>query len=417
MQGHLMIAMPKILIVHPEGNIKNNPNLFAIAKMMVERGWEILVYSRCRAEIYQGDIFQGARFVYFGESVKETSKIEKRFKDENIRFVIGIDDEGIYKAQKIAAFLQVPYLFLSYEILFDHEISRIGSRADYRNKLRAKKAVKGIQCAVAQDDTRKTLLAREYGIPEQKILLMPVANTGSHILSSSNYFHDKLGIPSDKRILLYMGWMDAAQEQRMVGFAPYMPDNWVLVAHSRYEYTLTVESEYIGKKVFFSCDSPIENMDEMGKMLSDCQVGFCAYQPSPDSIYTGDNIRYIGLSSGKTSTFLQYGIPVVVENMNIWDELVRQYHFGYELKEVADLTRLNEIATEETRQNAIRFFEEHLDAAVFFPVIWQIIENNNTTSRFNPIAFCAYVMKMRLEEFKLSLMKMKSRLLDWRTKR
>lgn len=409
--------MPKILVVHPEGNIKNNPNLFAIAKMMIEKGWEVLVYSRYREEIYQGDIFQGARFVYFGDSAKEASKIEKRFKDEDIRFVIGIDDEGIYKAKKIAGFLQVPYLFLSYEILFDHEIKRIGSRGDYRNKSRAKKAVKGIQCAVVQDATRKTLLAREYGIPEEKILLMPVANSGSHMLTPSNYFHDKFGVPSDKRILLYMGWMDTAQEQRMVGFAPYMPDNWVLVAHSRYEYALTVESEYIGKKVFFSCDSPIEDMDEMGKMLSDCQVGFCTYQPSTDSIYTGDNIRYIGLSSGKASTFLQYGIPVVVENMNIWDELVEQYHFGYELKNVADLSRLNEIATEKTRQNAIRFFEKHLDAAVFFPTIWQIIENSNKTSRFNPMAFCTYLMKIHLEEWKQSLMKMKSWLLDLQAKR
>ena len=139
-----MFAMPKILIVHPEGNIKNNPNLFAITKMMVEKGYEVLVYSRCRTGIYQGEIIQGARFVYFGESVKETSGIEKRFKDENIRFVIGIDDEGIYKAQKIAAFLDVPYLFLSYEILFDHEISRVGCRTDRRNKCLAKKSVKGI---------------------------------------------------------------------------------------------------------------------------------------------------------------------------------------------------------------------------------------------------------------------------------
>ena len=391
--------MPKILIVHPEGNIKNNPNLFAIARMMVERGCEVLVYSRFRAGIYQGDIFQGARFVYFGESVKEISKIEKRFKDENIRFVIGIDDEGIYKAHKIAAFLRVPYLFLSYEILFDHEIRRIGCRADHRNKRRAKKAVRGIQCAVVQDTTRRSLLSREYGIPEKKILLMPVANSGSHLLSSSHYFHDKLGIPSEKHILLYMGWMDAAQEQRMVGFAPYMPDNWVLVAHSRYEYSLTVESEYIGKKVFFSCDSPIESIDEIGKMLSDCQVGFCAYQPSSDSIYTGDNIRYIGLSSGKTSTFLQYGIPVVVENMNIWDELVKKYHFGYELKDVADLTRLNEIATEETRQNAISFFEEHLDAAVFFPAVWRIISNHLKPSHFNRCTYWRYCWGMYHEQY------------------
>ena len=243
--------MPKILIVHPEGNIKNNPNLFAVVKMVIARGWEVLVYSRCRKEIYQGEIFPGARFVYFGESVKETSIIEKRFKDENIRFVIGIDDVGIYKAQKIASFLCVPYLFLSYEILFDHEIKTIGCRADRRNKRRAKKSVKGIKCAIVQDETRKVCLSHEYNVPKEKIILMPVSNTGSHQLPPSNYFHRLLGIQSGKHILLYMGWMDAKQEQRILSFVPYMPDDWVIVAHSRYKYVATIQDDNIGKRLFF----------------------------------------------------------------------------------------------------------------------------------------------------------------------
>ena len=391
-----MFAMPKILIVHPEGNIKNNPNLFAITKMMVEKGYEVLVYSRCRTGIYQGEIIQGARFVYFGESVKETSGIEKRFKDENIRFVIGIDDEGIYKAQKIAAFLDVPYLFLSYEILFDHEISRVGCRTDRRNKCLAKKSVKGIKCAIVQDETRKACLSHEYNIPKEKIILMPVSNTGSHLLSPSNYFHRLLGIQSDKHILLYMGWMDAKQEQRLLSFVHYLPYDWVIVAHSRYKYVATIQDENIGVKLFFSFDKPIENIDEMGIMLSDCDAGFCTYEPSYDSIYTGDNIRYIGLSSGKTTTFLQYGVPVVIENMNIWADLVEQYGFGFELKKLTDLSRLNEIIDEDKSKKAISYFDNHLDAALFFPKVWEVIEKTNKESSYKPLVFYEYMIGIYL---------------------
>lgn len=391
-----MIAMPKILIVHPEGNIKNNPSLFAITKMIVERGWDVLVYSRRQPGIYQGEIIRGARFVYFGESVKETSKIEKSFRDENIRFVIGIDDVGIYKAQKIASFLCVPYLFLSYEILFDHEIKTIGCRADRRNKRRAKKSVKGIRCVIVQDETRKACISREYNVPEKKIILMPVSNTGSHLLPPSNYFHRQLGIPLRKHILLYMGWMDAKQERRLLSFVPYMPDDWVIVAHSRYKYVATIQDVNIGEKLFISFDKPIENIDEMGTLLSDCDAGFCTYEPSDDSIYTGDNIRYIGLSSGKTTTFLQYGVPVVIENMNIWDDLVERYGFGFELKKLTDLSRLNEILDGDKSKKAINFFDNHLDAALFFPKVWEVIEKDNVKSSYKPSAFYEYIISMYL---------------------
>lgn len=387
-----MCDKPKILIVHPEGNIKGNPNLMAIAKLIVQKGWEVLVYSLQFDYVYQGDIFPGARFVYFGNSPDETTKIERGFKNEDIRFVIGIDDLGINKAQKIASFLCVPYLFLSYEILFDHEIERIGSQADHRSKRLAKKAAKGIQCAIVQDEARKVCLAREYEIPEEKIILMPVSNTGSHHLKPSNYFHDLLGIQPDKHILLYMGWMDAKQEQRLLSFVPYLPDDWVIVAHSRYKYTATVQHEHIGERLFISFDKPIENIDEMGTLLSDCDAGFCTYEPSDDSIYTGDNIRYIGLSSGKTTTFLQYGVPVVVENMNIWDDLVERYGFGFELKKLTDLSRLNELMVGDASNKAIRFFDDYLDATRFFPAVWEVVEKTNKVSSFKPFAFYGYLM-------------------------
>ena len=189
-----------------------------------------------------------------------------------------------------------------------------------------------------------------------------------------------------------MGWMDSRQERRLLSFIPYLPDDWVIVAHSRYKYTAKVQDENIGKRLFISFDKPIENIDEMGILLSDCNAGFCTYEPSDNSIYTGDNIRYIGLSSGKTTTFLQYGIPVVIENMNIWDELVERYGFGFELKELTDLSRLNELIDGDKSELAIRFFEDHLDAAKFFPTIWEVVEKTHKASSFKPFAFYGYLM-------------------------
>lgn len=385
--------MPKILIIHPEGNIKNNPNLFAITRMMVDVGWEILVYSQKRSGIYQGEIFPGARFVFFPATLREAIYLERSFADEDIRFVIGIDDVGIHKAKEIASFLGVKYLFLSYEILFDAEIKKIGGRTDRINKQRAKIASQGAELAIAQDETRKQLLSCEYNIPLEKIVTMPVANSGSHRLNPSRYFYDRLSIPYDKKILLYMGWMDPKQEQRMVDFAHYIPADWVLVAHSRYKYQTTIDSEYIGVKLFYSCDAPVESMDEMGTLLSSCHMGFCSYEPDYSSIFTGDNIKYIGLSSGKTTTFLQYGVPVVVENMNIWDELVEPNKIGLVMTQPEDLTRLSCINPEEYSDNAIRFFDAKIDAKIYWTEIWKQIEQYISLGKFSWLKFQQYKLR------------------------
>lgn len=382
--------MPKILIIHPEGNIKNNPNLFAITRMMVDAGWDILVYSQKRSGIYQGEIFPGARFVFFPAILREAIYLERSFVNEDIRFVIGIDDVGIHKAKEIASFLGVRYLFLSYEILFDAEIKKIGGRTARINKQRAKIAARGAELAIAQDETRKQLLNREYNIPLDKIVTMPVSNSGSHRLTPSRYFYDRLSIPYDKKILLYMGWMDPKQEQRMVEFAHYIPSDWVLVAHSRYKYQTTIDSEYIGVKLFYSCDAPVESMDEMGTLLSSCHMGFCSYEPDYSSIFTGDNIKYIGLSSGKTTTFLQYGVPVIVENMNIWDELVEPNKIGLVMTQPEDLNQLSQINPKDYSDNALRFFDAKIDAKIYWTEIWKQIEPLIASSNFKWLKFQQY---------------------------
>lgn len=409
--------MPKILIIHPEGNLKNNPNLFAITRMMVDAGWEVLVYSQRRPGIYQGDIFPGAQFVFFPNSINETIRLERSFAEEDIRFIIGIDDIGIYKAKNIADFLGVRYLFLSYEILFDHEIEKIGGRTAKKNKKRAKQAAQSAVCAIAQDETRRHILSREYCIPEEKIYLMPVANSGSHHVEKSHYFYDKFSIPYEKKILLYMGWMDIRQEKRMIEFAHYIPSDWVLVAHSRYKYKSSIESDMIGTKLFFSCDAPIENLDDMGTLMSSCHMGFCSYKPDYTTVFTGDNIKYIGLSSGKATTFLQYGIPVLIDNMNIWNELVESNKIGLLLRKPEDLLKLSAINSHEYADNAIRFFDEHLDAKIYWSAISKEVEINATIGHFNKRKFNNYKFKLyidtHIESIRIYLKKLRKKYLNY----
>jgi hypothetical protein len=50
----------KILIVHPEGNINNNPNLTGIVEILCENGYKVDIYSLRRSNIYQYSWCAGA---------------------------------------------------------------------------------------------------------------------------------------------------------------------------------------------------------------------------------------------------------------------------------------------------------------------------------------------------------------------
>jgi hypothetical protein len=367
----------KLLIIHPEGNIKNNPNLYYFTKELVKQGYEIVLFVRFRPDIYQGDLFEGAEFVYFTSDKYNNLKVKKELLKNNFCHIIGIDT-GIIEAAQFALILNISYSFLSYEIFFDHELIQLNNLTDLRHKSEAKKSCKNIQFAIIQDQIRREIFSKEYDIPLNKILLMPVAGTGIRPLQKTDYFRNLLQIPIHKHILLYMGWMDQILLGRIVDYVAFMPENWVMVVHSRYKYAGPLPVEFPKDKIFFSLDTPIENIDDLGIMLSGCDAGFCSYQASFDSPFTGDNITYIGLSSGKTTTFLQYGIPVVVENMNMWDEIVEKEHIGLVLNNHRDLEKLDGLSDDSMRQKCFDYFERKLDLKNYVGKIFEQIQSKKS---------------------------------------
>jgi len=378
-----------LLIIHPEGNIKNNPNLYAFTKMLVNEGYTIVIFSLYRSVIYQGELFDGARLEYYGTDRSENLKTKLRLLKQNFNHIIGID-QGIIEATRMAKVLNIDYSFLSYEIFFDNELAKLKNKTDLKHKKQSKIACRNIKFAIVQDEVRKSILEKEYNIPTEKILLMPVAGAGVRPLDKSKYFHDKLNIPKVKKILLYMGWMDELQINRLTDYAAYMPENWVIVVHSRYKYAGELPSGFNVEKIYFSLDTPIENIDDMGILLSGADAGFCSYKASFDSPFTGDNITYIGMSSGKTTTFLQYGIPVVIENMNMWDEIVEKEKIGLVLKTQRDLDSLDNLTRPEIIQNCFSYFDKHIDIKNFTPEILQKIKLSQKTTSLNFFSLFKY---------------------------
>ena len=184
--------------------------------------------------------------------------------------------------------------------------------------------------------------------------------------------------------------MDELQINRLTDYVAYMPENWVIVVHSRYKYDGKLPDNFRTDKIYFSLDTPIENIDNIGILLSGADAGFCSYKASFDSPFTGDNITYIGMSSGKTTTFLQYGVPVVIENMNMWDNIVENEKIGLVLKTQHDLDSLDKLTKPELIQNCFSYFDKHIDIKNFTPTILQKIKQSQKTASLNFFSLFKY---------------------------
>ena len=242
---------------------------------------------------------------------------------------------------------------------------------------------------------------------------MPVSGTGIKNIQKTDYFHRQLQIPAEKKILLYMGWMDSIQAERLPKYAENLPDNWVLVIHSRYKYDGKIPEQTFGNKVYFSLNNPVENIEDIGILLSDCDAGFCSYSATYDTPFTGDNIKYIGLSSGKATTFLQHGVPVVVENMNIWDDIVIKEHIGITIKQPQDLINLSDLNQETVKQNCFNFFDKKLDLKNYADLITERIfaYSNTKKNRLNISQLFLFIL---IEFYNITKLFIKKKLIAFR---
>jgi glycosyltransferase involved in cell wall biosynthesis len=368
----------KILIIHPEGNINNNPNLTGIVEILCENNYTVHIYSLKRHGIYQQTPCPGSR-LFLVESVN-TSFTENFLllnnhtveKGENLAFhinkkishydlIIGID-RGIIEAAVIATAKQIPYGLISYEIFFENE-------AGQKFKAPEQKACRNLAFAVCQDAVRARCLSEENHIALEKIIKIPVAGRFVKKGEKSYYLYDELCIDKQKKIALHIGstgqW---TMTDELINSAKNWSKDWALVIHSRYGLDLQTKSYYEKYKeqdnLYFSL-TPTPHTSQMGKILHSADVGIALYQPVENNIWAGNNIKYVGMSSGKIATYLQHGLPVIVNDIGVMSDYVKNEGLGKVIdnSKHMDIT-CTQMDLAEWQTNGLNFFKAELDLNV-----------------------------------------------------
>ncbi len=333
--------MKRILIIHPEGNIHNNPNLLGIVNIICELGYFVDVFSIKRDEIYQREICKNSEHYLFENKHKipihegyvsilsldeindETIISFLKTKIKKYDLVIGVD-RGILEASLISKIQNIPIGLISYEIFFADETSKAFKQQEID-------ACSNLSFAVCQDKLRSEKLSEENKIDIKIIINIPVVNRGFNKQVKSDYLYKKLNIPQSKKIAIYTGTLAVwGGTDYLIGSTKHWSDDWVLVLHSRYNDPGMNNkiSQFASKRIYLSTES-IDSIDDMSIILNSVDLGITYYKPTYYQMYEGKNLEFIGLASGKTFTYLRNGLPVCVNEIGEMSDIIKNNNLGF----------------------------------------------------------------------------------------
>lgn len=286
-------------------------------------------------------------------------------------FIIGIDREGIIEASILSKLYKCEYGLWSFEIMFEDETSVFFKKPE-------RIACKNVNFAIAQDHLRSGLLSKENNISLEKIFNIPVAGRKAE-LSRKNYFlHNSLNINREKKILLFIGSID---EWTMIGEIlkniSYFPEEWVLVLHDRYghypRWFMNQAIPYLNKKVFISCFQLL-HFEDLKALVSSADMGIGLYKATFSNRYTGKNIKYSGFASGKISTYLQYGLPVLVNDIGELSFWLTKNNVGIMIKNIQDIgIEIQKFDFKNVRERCVSTFDTFLSFANYEMMILDLI--------------------------------------------
>jgi glycosyltransferase involved in cell wall biosynthesis len=371
----------RILIIHSDGNTYNNPSLKCIIDLLLDNGYTIdLRYPSSFAPMPS---VNNVRLIPFGRFVGRLKRIvynrlcsvvlmylavffENLVYYRNYDLIIGVDRQGLLEANILNRLKRTPFIYISFEMTFEDETS-------LHFKTPERIASKNISWWIVQDDVRASELKREIGLIDSNKMLLPLASAGRGNKSQAR-LRDLLTIPEDKNVAIVIGSISKwSMTREIVRSVNNWPEDWVLILHERYgrtSHTLAEEfgdlEHLVGQQIFIS-DSASEMVDDMSMILSGIDAGLAFYSPSyGGDAHAGKNLKFLGLASGKISTYLRYGVPVIANEIGLYAEEIRKNNLGVVVNGPDELPdALMAMGNEDYSQNIIRYYSEFLDFDIY----------------------------------------------------
>jgi hypothetical protein len=384
-----------ILIIHHTGNSYNNPTLKCVIDLFLLNGFYIDIrYNKSSAPM---PLIKGVNLLPFGKLIARLKSLnfnyfcsnlflfvsvafENLFLYKNYDLIIAIDREGLIEANILNILTKKPYIFFSFEIMFENEVPKTYCK-NYKKIER--KASKKCSFWVVQDEVRAYHIQTENKLNPSTKFIIPLASSKIPKDLKLKRLRDDLNIPKEKKVAILIGSISKwTMTNDILKTLSEWPENWVLIIHERYGLTsesLNLESKfikkYIGYKIYLSNSAP-DMVDDLGYVLSGISVGLAFYKPTYEGQYTGNNLSYLGLASGKIATYLRYSIPVFVNEIGLYGDEVKKFKIGHVLQSPSQIpVFLPKMEMDNYSERAQSYFSSKLDFELYKNDFWNRIDS------------------------------------------
>ena len=384
--------MNKIALLMPRGDYESTPCVKSLAEEIVAGGLEVEVYTiKNKAfpipEVNPNE--KGIKIIYcpfikqdsFWEDVSLVTSIFSmwvyyRLLMSRHQYIIACGIRALFIAGFYSLFSGKKVIYNSLELYIAREIEQPSKKIFKKFEGFFNRRV---EWSITQDKQRASILAYENKIDIESILLFPNSTRGTsqrRVPDARDKLIKKYALPKDAKIILYAGsfFESWALIKPLLKSFEVWPENWFLMLHSRMNSNdVDIACERLSlsdsKNLIISNDS-LTNRD-YEYLVQGCDVGVALYNADES-----DNIKYVGLSSGKIAQYLKYGLPIIVNELPVWDELIPKYGCGGVVSSDEDISRsLEAIFTnyEVSQKGAIAAFDELFTLANFTPQILKVL--------------------------------------------
>jgi glycosyltransferase involved in cell wall biosynthesis len=300
--------------------------------------------------------------------------------DEDFVCLIGVEPFGLIAATLAADASKkeksVPVIYYNQELLLEKDCSTFESRI-----VKALERACNQMCylTIIQDKRRAELLRADNNLESESIMCVPVAGIGKAYRAKGNLLQEMCGIPQEKKVLLYAGYMAPwAMCLEMAEAAQNWRDDFVLVLHSWQEdivnhpYITQIRRLTQTRKVYLSLKQV--DWQKMPELVSSADIGLALYQD------LGEARNEIGHSSNKLAQYLQMGLPVITTDFPSLRDVIDRYQCGAcgSPDSIEPLAEMIFDDYERYRANAFRCYENDYDFSKHFRKVIERIKDIET---------------------------------------
>lgn len=238
---------------------------------------------------------------------------------EHYDCLIGIEKCGLIWAWLLSRLTGIPYLYFSLE-LYDEQHPYFHGKAGFSALRRAEiKAHKKALATIIQDKQRGKHLLRANGINNTTMIYLPVSIPGEPIIEPGNYFRNRFAIPSELKIVLYLGLIDEARGcLEIARLARSIMDKFTIIFHGYGEEKFLETMRRVGEgAITLSLDLVPEG--QLIEIVSSAQVGLALYRTDCA------NDLLTAFSSEKVAMYCRAGIPFVAFDSDSYRKLKLQF--------------------------------------------------------------------------------------------